>query len=206
MICTSAAYRQGSVPVAAAEKVDTGSRLLWRFPPRRLEAEAIRDSVLFASGSLDPTSGGPGVSLFKPKDNRKDDGEWRLLDDPGPKSWRRSIYLTRIRGADDGVFKAFDMPDCGQVRAKRSDSTTPLQALNLFNSAFIIEQSGRLAARVEREAGAERAAQIERVFLLTVARPPSAGERAACLGVAEAHGLAAVCRAIFNSNEFLFLP
>ena len=61
MICTSAAYRQSSAPVAARRRSSMpDSRLLWRFPPRRLEAEAIRDSVLFASGSLDPTRGGPG--------------------------------------------------------------------------------------------------------------------------------------------------
>jgi mono/diheme cytochrome c family protein len=205
MICLSAAYRQGSAPMAAAEKIDAGSRMLWRFPSRRIEAEAIRDSVLFASGSLNPAAGGPGVSLFEPKTERKDFGEWRPLEEPGPSTWRRSIYLMRMRGADDGVFKPFDMPDCGQVRAKRSESTTPLQALNLFNSVFIVEQAARLAARAEREAGADRAAQIERVFLLTLARPPNARESRGCLAVAEEHGLAAVCRAILNSNEFLFL-
>jgi hypothetical protein len=205
MICTSAAYRQASAPVKGAAKLDTESRLLWRFPPRRLEAEAIRDSVLFASGSLDLKAGGPGVSLYQFRDNKKDPGEWRPLEVPGPNTWRRSIYLMRMRGADDGVFKPFDVPDCGQVRAKRSDSTTPLQALNLFNSAFIIEQAGRLAARAEREAGPGRAAQIERVFALTLARPPSTKERTDCLAVAETHGLSAVCRALFNANEFLFL-
>ena len=146
------------------------------------------------------------MSLYIPKAERKDFGEWRPLENPGPETWRRTIYLMRMRGADDGVFKPFDVPDCGQVRAKRSDSTTPLQALNLFNSAFIIEQASRLALRAEREAGPDRAAQIERVFVLTLARPRRrAKERAACLAVAEEHGLAAVCRAIFNSNEFLFL-
>jgi mono/diheme cytochrome c family protein len=205
MICTSAAYRQGSAPDIAAAKLDTGARLLWRYPPRRLEAEAIRDSVLFSSGSLEMTAGGPGVSLYQPKVARKDYGEWRPLEDPGPSTWRRSIYLMRMRGADDGVFKPFDVPDCGQVRAKRSDSTTPLQALNLFNSAFIIEQADLLARRAESEAGPERVAQVERVFLLTVARTPSAKELGDCLTVANAHGLAAVCRALFNANEFLFL-
>jgi hypothetical protein len=205
LICTSATYRQASRPVEAGMRMDADTRLLWRFPPHRLEAEAIRDSVLFASGSLDLTAGGPGVSVYHPKSSRKDYGEWRPLENPGPETWRRTIYLMRMRGADDGVFKPFDVPDCGQVRAKRSESTTPLQALNLFNSGFILEQAGRLVARVEKEPGADPGRRIERVFALTLARPPSAKEREACLVVAQQHGLAAVCRAVFNSNEFLFL-
>jgi hypothetical protein len=206
LICTSAAYRQGSQPDAAALKIDADARLLWRFPPRRLEAEAIRDSVLFASGSLDLTVGGPGVNIYKPRLHRRDLGEWHPKEDPGPESWRRTIYLMRIRGADDGVFKPFDVPDCGQVRAKRSESTTPIQALNLFNSPFLIEQARRLAARAEREAGDDRVKQLERVFALTLARSPRAEERAACRAVADEHGLETVCRVLLNSNEFLFLP
>jgi hypothetical protein len=77
--------------------------------------------------------------------------------------------------------------------------------MNLLNSPFIIEQSQRMATRVQREAGGDLARQIERVFALTLAREPGNQERAACIEVAEQHGLAAVCRAVFNSNEFLFL-
>jgi hypothetical protein len=204
LVCTSAAYRQSSRPVEVAAKLDADSRFLWRFPPRRLEAEAIRDSVLFASGSLDQTPGGPGVNLYQPR-LKREMGEWKPLASPGPDSWRRTIYLMRMRGADDGVFKPFDVPDCGQVRAKRSDSTTPLQALNLFNSPFIQEQAGRLAARVQREIGASLGRQVERVFALTLARSPGAKELAECQAIAEKHGLATVCRALLNSNEFLFL-
>jgi mono/diheme cytochrome c family protein len=204
LICTSATYRQSSRPVAAATTVDADTRWLWRFPARRLEAESIRDSVLFASGSLDLAMGGPGANIYQPRTAR-DMSEWKPLEKPGQESWRRTIYLLRMRGADDGVFKPFDVPDCGQVRAKRSESTTPLQALNLFNSGFILDQAGRLAARAQREAGVDPIRQIERIFALTLARPPSAKERADCQTTAKQHGLATVCRVIFNSNEFLFL-
>jgi hypothetical protein len=204
LICTSAAYRESSQPNATAARIDADARLLWRYPPRRLEADAIRDSMLFASGSLDLTMGGPGVNIYKlrPKPNA---GAWLPKEEPGRETWRRTIYLLRVRGADDGVFKPFDVPDCGQVRAKRGASTTPLQALNLFNSPFIIDQAERLAARAERDAGEDIGKQIEHVFALTLARVPTDQERAACSEVAKEHGLASVCRALFNSNEFLFV-
>jgi hypothetical protein len=203
LICTSAAYGQSSRPRADAAKVDTDARLLWRFPPRRLEAEAIRDSILAASGSLDLTTGGPGVNLYQPR-AKPDFGEWIPQENPGPESWRRAIYLLRVRGGDDGVFKPFDVPDCGQVRAKRSASTTPLQALNLFNSPFVFEQAARLAARAQRDAGGDPVGQVARVFAFMLARPPTTAETVSCVATAEKHGLATVCRALINSNEFLF--
>jgi hypothetical protein len=132
-------------------------------------------------------------------------GEWLPQDQPGHATWRRTIYLLRVRGADDGVFKPFDVPDCGQVRPKRGTSTTPLQALNLFNSPFMVQQSERLAARVEREAGGDARRQIERAFALVLARAPASSELAACSAAAQQHGLATVCRALLNSNEFLYL-
>ena len=116
------------------------------------------------------------------------------------------IYHTRIRGADDGMFKTFDLPECGQVKDKRSDSTTPLQALNLLNGRFTLEQSAALAKRVTAESETDLTAKIIRVFQLALARPPRETELKVCLAVAEREGLETVCRALFNSNEFLFLP
>lgn len=199
----SATYQQSSEPVPQAVAQDASSRLLWRFPPRRLEADTIRDSMLAISGSLDLTMGGEGVNLYT-RQGRFD--QWKPRANPGPESLRRMIYLTKIRGADDGMFKAFDLPDCGQVRDKRVISTTPLQALNLLNGPFTIGQSRRLAERVQREVGTDIDKQIERVFALVLARPPSEQEHAACLATAQVEDLAVVCRALYNSNEFLFLP
>jgi hypothetical protein len=203
LIVTSATYRQSSTPVPHAIGLDAGSRLLWRFPPRRLDAEAIRDGMLAITGSLDLKMGGEGVNIYT---RQGDFDQWKPQQNPGPESWRRMIYLTKIRGADDGMFKTFDLPDCGQVRAKRSDSTTPLQALNLLNGQFTIEQSKRLAERVQREAGDDLEQQINRAFTLILARQPSDRERKACLLSTQGEGLVVVCRALFNSNEFLFLP
>jgi hypothetical protein len=206
MICTSRAYRQRSVANPAALKTDSEARLLWRFPPRRLEAEAIRDSILFVSGSLDLNAGGPGINIYD-AELKKTSGEWRPRAKLGPETWRRSIYLMRMRGADDGIFKAFDVPDCGQVRPRRSESTTPLQALNLFNSDFILEQSERFAERIDREVATtdDVDARLRRVFEIALAREPTPRELTKSSDIANRHGLATVCRAVFNSNEFLFI-
>ncbi len=201
-ICTSATYRQSSTPGAKAMEIDGQTRLLWRYPPRRLEAEAIRDSILALSGSLDLKMGGPGINIY---DNKRFGAEWRPLDDPGENSWRRTIYLLRVRGADDGLFKAFDVPDCGQVRAKRSSSTTPLQALNLFNSPFVIKHSQVLAKRVQQEAGDDPERQIDRLFELVLLRAPDQDEKAAAVETTNQAGLETVCRVLLNGNEFLML-
>lgn len=204
LILTSHTYRQASRPRADGLAADAGSRLLWRFPPRRLEMEPIRDSILAVSGALDLTMGGPGFLVFKPNTNYV-----RVYDpkeDWGPPEWRRMIYAHRVRMAQDGVFGAFDCPDAGQPAPLRSRSTTALQALNLLNSSFIKQQSEMLAQRASREAGSEGAHQVDRVFALAFARAPSADESSAAMEVAREFGLPAVCRAVFNSNEFLFLP
>ena len=202
LIMTSAVYRQSSQPEKLAMAADASSRLLWRFPPRRLDAEAIRDSMLAVSGALNLTMGGPGVDIYKPKGSFD---QWKPKEDPGQESWRRMIYLAKMRGADDGMFKTFDLPDCGQVRAKRSESTTPLQALNMLNGRFVLEQSAKLSQRVQRDSISNLESQIRHVFALTLGRPPTANELVACVTAAEADGLESVCRALFNSNEFLFI-
>ena len=132
--------------------------------------------------------------------------EWRPLEDPGPAAWRRMIYLAKMRGTDDGMFKVFDLPDCGQVRDKRGESTTPLQALNLMNGPFTVRMAEKLATRLRHEAGDEPSGQIDRLFAILFSRPPTPAERQACLDTIRTDGLETVCRAAFNSNEFLFRP
>ncbi len=204
LIVRSNTYRQSSAPNPLSLAADANAELLWRFPPRRLEMEPIRDSILAVSGSLDLTMGGPGFMVFKPNDNyvRVYDAkeEW------GPGEWRRMIYAHRVRMAQDGVFGAFDCPDAGQPTPRRSRSTTALQSLNLLNSNFIKQQSELLAARAKERASEDLAAQVAEMFGLVLAREPSPVEHSASLEVARQFGAAAVARALFNSNEFLFLP
>ena len=203
-IVMSSAYQQASGPVAAAVAVDPDSRLLWRYPPQRLDAETLHDAMLSAAGVLNLSMGGPGVMTYHPKVRQFD--EWRPLEDPGPAAWRRMIYLAKMRGTDDGMFKVFDLPDCGQVRDKRGDSTTPLQALNLMNGPYTVQLAEKLAHRLRHEAGGEPAAQIDRLFAILFSRPPTPAERQACLDTIRSGGLETVCRAAFNANEFLFRP
>ena len=115
------------------------------------------------------------------------------------------LYQERMRRVDDQIFTAFDFPDCGQVRAKRPVSTTPLQALNLMNSPFVVEQSTFIAARAEKEAG-KGAAGVKRCFELLLGRKPTPNELKASLAVSEKRGLKFVARALINSNEFAFIP
>jgi hypothetical protein len=203
-ILLSSTYQQASAPRPDRLAKDAGTSYLWRYPPWRLEMEPIRDSILAVSGSLDLTMGGPGFLVFKPNINyvRVYDpkSEW------GPGDWRRMIYAHRVRMAQDGVFGAFDCPDAGQPAPVRSRSTTAIQALNLLNSTFVAQQAEILAQRVQADVGDNQSQQLGRIYQLAYGRDPTDAELALTTSVANEFGLAAVCRAVFNSNEFLFVP
>ncbi len=197
------AYRQSSAPREEALTKDGSSLLLWRFPPRRIEAEVIRDGILQASGKLDPQIGGQSFRIHNVK---KTYAQWKVVNNHGPETWRRMIYQERMRRVDDQIFTAFDFPDCGQIRAKRPVSTTPLQALNLMNSPFAIEQAGFIAERVTTESGGDGKKAATRLFETLLGREPSKEELQASLDVAQTNGLQLVSRSLMNSNEFAFLP
>jgi mono/diheme cytochrome c family protein len=187
----------------AASSLDSDVRLLWRFPSRRLEAETLRDSMLAISGLLNLSMHGRGFDLF---DKRGGLSGFTPVEISTPENQRRMIYAHKVRRELEAVFGAFDCPDAGQSTAVRTTSTTPIQALNLFNSRFTLDQSAAFAARVQKEVGHDTAGQIRRAYQLALTRDPSAAELADLLPTVSAHGLAVLCRALFNSNEFLFLP
>ena len=203
LLVLSDAFRQSSQPRDAGLAVDAGSQLLWRYPPKRVEAEVIRDAILQASGNLDLTVGGRSYRIHNEKGTY---AQWEVVNNHGPDTWRRMIYQERMRRVDDQLFTAFDFPDCGQVRAKRPVSTTPLQALNLMNSDFVIDQSRRIADRAVQDADGESDRALSRCFELLLGRPPTAHERETCGEIVEDGELTLVCRAIINSNEFAFIP
>jgi len=203
-ILTSATWRQSSAPREEALKIDAGCRLLWRFPPRRLEAEAIRDSILAVSGNLDRTAGGP--SFFLHDVDRENVYHYHPKERFTPAESRRMVYAFKVRMEQDGIFGAFDCPDGSLVMPKRSVSTTPLQALNLFNSRFVLQQSETFAERLRKEAGDDKTAQVSRVWQLAFNRLPEPKEAREAGAFAKAEGLPALCRAMLNANEFLFIP
>ena len=203
LILLSQTFQQTSTPRAAAQEIDADGRFLWRYTPRRLEAEAIRDSILSVAGTLDPHMGGPGFFLQEVVEENV--MHYFPKEKYTPAEFRRMVYLFRIRQATDSVFGSFDCPDGGQIMSKRSRSNTPLQALNLFNSTFVLQQADLLSARLRREAGDSPEAQTALAFALCSARPPDAWELAESAAMIRAQGLPSFCRALFNSSEFLFL-
>ncbi len=199
----SKAFQQSSQPHEEGLRIDADSKLLWRFPPKRMEAEVIRDAILQAAGNLDLAVGGRSYRIHNEK---KTYAQWKVIDNNGPQTWRRMIYQERMRRVDDQLFTAFDFPDCGQVRAKRPISTTPLQALNLMNSTFVIDQSRQIAQRATNDCKGNASKAITRCFELLLGRQPTTDERDACSKLIDHNDLSMVCRALINSNEFAFLP
>ncbi len=203
LILSSSTFRQDSAPDESAARIDAGNALLWRFQPRRHEAEVIRDSMLLATGKLDLTMYGPGFSFFEPNENYV-----RVYNHKhtfGPDDWRRMVYAHHVRMERDLTFGGFDCPDGGQGTPQRPRSTTALQALNLLNSPFVVDQANHFAQRLIEDAGDGPAAQVRRAYALLYSREPADDELEACIALIEEHGLEALCRVLFNTNEFLFV-
>ncbi len=203
LILQSATFRQASDPREDALRVDADARFLWRFPPRRMEAEVIRDGMLAVSGMLDLRMGGPGFYLMDVVEENV--MHYFAKERFTPAEFRRMVYQFRIRQTTDSVFAAFDCPDGGQVMPKRSRSNTPLQALNLFNSTFVLQQADLLATRLEKESPGNAEAQVRRAFALFYGRAPDTFELTESVAAIRDLGLPAFARALYNTSEFLFV-
>ncbi|MEQ1826804.1 MAG: PSD1 and planctomycete cytochrome C domain-containing protein, partial [Pirellula sp.] len=129
-------------------QMDIDNRLLWRFPGRRLDAEEIRDTMLAISGELRLEMYGRGFNVF---DQRGGLSGFKPVESFPPEGLKRAIYGHRVRRERDAVFGAYDCPDAGQSTAKRRESTTPIQALNLLNSTFTLERAKAFAMRIRSE-------------------------------------------------------
>ncbi len=202
-IVTSSTYRQSTKGNEKAAALDVDNRLLWRMSPRRLEAEEIRDAVLSVSGKLNPKRGGPG---FRPFSVTVSNSHFYTYEDRvGPEYERRSIYRTVVNSGGIPLLEVFDCPDPSVKTPRRSSTTTPLQALSLLNNSFVLRQTRELAARLEREVGADPARQVDRVYRLCFARPPEGRESTRAVAFVKEHGLPALCRVLFNTSEFVFV-
>ncbi len=202
LILSSNTFCQTHQPRPEAIAVDADCRLLWRFPPRRLEAEALRDSILQVSGKLNLDAAGPGFDFFNQSGGLSDYVPKEKFDESG---WRRMIYAKKIRMQQIDIFGSFDCPDAGQMTAKRSRSITPIQALNLLNSTFVNRQAVFFAERVRALSGDEPVELVSRAVELALGRPPTEAETRQLASLCEQHGLEQVTRVLFNTNEFVFL-
>jgi hypothetical protein len=204
LIVTSSTYRQSSRPNEPGLARDAGNRWLWRITPRRLEAEAIRDAMLTASGELNLRMGGPGYYFWEKSDS------FIVTFEPkttlGPDEFRRMVYQYRPKTQQDPTFGAFDCADGALVTPRRTVSTTALQALNLLNSEFVIAQSAAFADRLAREAGTQPELRATRGWQIAFGRAPTGREQAASAAFIAEHGAAAFCRALYNANEFVYVP
>jgi len=176
-ILLSNVYRQSSAHREDIAKADPENKLLAVFPRQRLEAEEIRDSLLAASGKLEDSVGGP--SVFPPVPANLGAGDkWQVSKDTSDQN-RRSLYIFTRRSVPYPLLQTFDMASAQQVHSKRDVTTTPLQALALFNSDLVFEWSQALAGRVIREAGTDESAQLDRLYEILFARKPDDAEKAA---------------------------
>ncbi len=211
LIVNSATYRQASLADAARLKADPDSRLLSRFPIRRLDAEAIRDAMLAVSGDLDANVGGPYVPT-----TRNASGEVLVAaDQPGVN--RRSIYLQQRRTQVLSLLQVFDAPSIVFNSTRRPRSTMPLQSLSLLNSEFARTRSQHLAGRLVRDYPSEPD-RLTAAILLTAGHAPDADELAALTqfldtqvreydGAADARQRAWIdlCQMLLAGNAFLYL-
>jgi hypothetical protein len=188
LMVLSAAYRQDSRPANAdGTRIDPDNHLLWRMNRRRLDAEALRDGVLAAAGTLNPAVGGPMIKAPLEPDvydlifsEAEPDGLW--LADPDPRQHtRRSLYLFHKRNLHLPMLEVFDQPDALSPCPVRAVSTFAPQALVLLNGPFLHEQSKALAVRLMREAGPGDAARVDRAYQLALGRQPQESERRTAL-------------------------
>ncbi|MGE3999108.1 MAG: PSD1 and planctomycete cytochrome C domain-containing protein, partial [Planctomycetaceae bacterium] len=223
LIVMSNTYRQSSSHPQHEEYAssDPSNRLWWRAERRRLDADALRDSLLAASGQLDLRQGGPG---FKPTINpealeglSRKSGAWEAS--PPEEQRRRSIYTYLQRSLLPPLMTVFDQPDTTLPCGQRDVTTVAPQALALLNNEFVDEQSRTLAARFIAECDSSDQ-QVTEAWRCVLGRDPTESERTASLKHLEsllhrevtsrqsdAHQttLASLCHVLMNTNEFLYV-
>jgi hypothetical protein len=211
-IVLSRAYQLSSQFDEKNFEADPDNILVWRLPKRRLEAEALRDTMLAVAGRLDLTPpkgssvqrGGEGNLSFRFLGPRGGPG-----GDPVASDTHRTVYLSIVRDGLPEMLTLFDFPDPSLIIGERATTTVPAQSLYLMNNAFVIRQAEALADRLLAGAG-DDAGRLERAYRLCYSRPPSTRELKNAQGFLEAYGgktsrrgsWTALCQALFASAEF----
>lgn len=210
VIMTSSTYQMGATVDERTLERDPDNLLLSRFQPRRLEAEAVWDSLLSVSGRMNPTM--YGLPFAPPLDEQEQIGNFRKWPVSTPEeSNRRAVYILVKRSFRFPTLSAFDLPDNITSCGRRDITTVPNQALTLMNNSFVQELAGAFAERLLRETDGRPAAVVDRAWRLAFGRAPSAAEKreaVAFLGPlrkADAAVVKDLCLGLFNTNEFIYL-
>ena len=217
-IVLSRTFQQASGASAAAKDADPDNRLLSHYPARRLEAEAIRDSLLAVSGGLDPAMFGPSIQPFREKDY----ADRRLFVGPLDGHGRRSVYIKCNLMESPKFLSAFNIPGGKVTQGRRDVTNVPAQALAMLNDPLVIAQAGEWAARLVARPDATPAERIDAMFERALGRQPTQPERtrfeAAAVQFAELHGVAPadilkaetvwrdLAHTTFNLQEFVYIP
>ena len=203
LIVTSETWKQQSRPAQQGLEQDAENTLLWRKSPRRLEAEAVRDAMLVATGLLDRTVGGRGYRDMRHFQFKGSNFYEPVIEGSDNSPWRRTIYRFIPRGGTNPFLDTFDCPDPSSAAQVRPATTTPLQALSLLNNELVFRMADELAARIQREAADPD--QLQLLAELLWARPFSEDELQDSREFSARWGLPALCRVLLNSNEFLYV-
>jgi hypothetical protein len=218
LIVTSSTYRQGSHVTAETLRLDPDGSLLSRMPLKRLEAEVLRDTLLFVAGQLNDKPYGPPDHV-----DLRPDG--LITSKQSEQGWRRSIYVLQRRTQIPTLLENFDYPQMGPNCIQRGESLVAPQALHLMNNKMVHELAEHFADRVRTEAGDDRTAQAERVYLRAFGRRPTRDESAVAVDALEQltyqwteknatsnnetvpaqQALVTWCHAVMNLAEFLYV-
>lgn len=217
LMLNSKAYRMSIASEPKAAAADPANDLFWRFNPRRLSAEELRDSMLSATGELNLEMEGPSVYIPMPEEvlatSSTKGGKWGTS--PPDQANRRSVYVKMKRSLQPPMFTDFDMADTDNSCPVRFTTTVPTQALAMMNSEFVHEKAKALADRLERENPGDLQAQIKRAFELVLSRDPDESEVALSIGfigkmkseskLSPELALQRFCIGVFSFNEFFYL-
>jgi hypothetical protein len=127
------------------------------------------------------------------------------LEKHGPETYRRAVYHQNARASVVDLMTEFDQPDCTFVAPKRSETTTPLQALTMLNHSFTLDMATALAERLQREVGSNTDDQIQRAFQLCYSRAASDDETRECAALVRELGLDALGRVLLNTSELIYV-
>jgi cytochrome c553 len=214
-ILLSKTWMQSSAIRPSAAKIDPLNKLLWRMPLRRLEAEAVRDSILKVAGGLDLKMGGPPI--YPPVDPslRSDTFQgmnWPITEDD-MSTWRRSVYVKVKRSLLLPQLEVFDCPEITASVATRNSTTTPLQALTLMNDPLVLQQANVMTSTLYDSFGfvadttpVKDRALVEVVYQRALQRNPTPREAKLAYKILTTQGRSRLCLLMFNLNEFVYVP